>query len=600
MAGGAAALAALVCLLSAPPSSGDCGVDALSLVQVTVERPRPWVMPDVQWATTNTIGNVAPRMIDEGGADVAHAMATPATPPKTQTAMSEAQAEMLAAAIGASLSRVGRRLDAQMDLTVELKERLLRSRDQVGQSRLEALENVTMNSMQAISEGWSNIDVVLRSTVQGIQSKLEMASQIELSAQMGRSLGEALSQHDSASQTVFDAIRVCAAGLGKESPAGAARRIQALRAPLQAYRQSANSFAHSLHRQFQALAEAIGARAAESKLLRVVMQRVTISFDEVRQCAEGIAWKTYSSAWILTAGILMATSDLSGPGDLEPQIGREFLAGEVAAPGESSSALNTPMKPRGAQSVTAALGRVEKQADALMRQTMEQTGSLLAALSSPRSTEEPAEAQIRRVIGAVLPSWSDLGNLLKSISTDISRCLEVAGQHELARKLSSMTGEAVLRDAALTNYSRASAAQGVSTALEAFLQQEDVVAHLFYRTFSEFIRGLYASPGSGRVTKQLEVSLYSLGYVRGSRDRQGSASFCPAVSVPPVAPGVALAQSAGGVAAAALGGDALQGQTREALAAATLQEAAAIAWKIHSAAWVFTRDLRRAAELLAG
>merc|ERR1740138_224689 len=123
-------------------------------------------------------------MIDEGDADTAHAMATPATPPKTQTAMSEAQAEMLAAAIGASLSRMGRRLDAQMDVTIELKERLLRSREQVGQSRLEALENVTMNSMQAFSEGWSNIDVVLRSTVQGIQSKLEMASQIELSAQM--------------------------------------------------------------------------------------------------------------------------------------------------------------------------------------------------------------------------------------------------------------------------------------------------------------------------------------------------------------------------------------------------------------------------------
>merc|ERR1719291_835405 len=86
-------------------------------------------------------------------------------------------------------------------------------------------------------------------------------------------------------------------------------------------------------------------------------------------------------------------------------------------------------------------------------------------------------------------------------------CLEVAGRHELARKLSAMIGEAVLRGAALANYSRASAAQGVNATLEAFLQQEDVVAHLFYRAFSEFIRGLYDSPGTGRVTKQLEVSL---------------------------------------------------------------------------------------------
>jgi len=225
--------------------------------------------------------------------------------------------------------------------------------------------------------------------------------------------------------------------------------------------------------------------------------------------------------------------------------------------------------------MTAAMGRLGKQADALMRQTTEQTGPLLAALSSPNSTEEPADAQIRRVIGAVRSGWRDLGSLLRSTSADMSRCLEVAGQHELARRLSSMVDEAVLREAALTNYSRASAAQGVNTTLEAFLQQEDVVAHLFYRAFSQFIGGLYASPGTGRVTKQLEVSLYSLDHGRGSRDRSD------------------------GVAAAAFGAS-VQGQTREALAAATLQEAAAIAWKIHSAAWVLIRDLRRAAELLPG
>ena len=233
-----------------------------------------------------------------------------------------------------------------------------------------------------------------------------------------------------------------------------------------------------------ALVEAIGGRVADSKLPPVVMQRVTTAFEEVQQCAEGIAWKTYGDAWMLTTGILAATLDLSGPGDLDRQIGWELLAGEVTAPGGASSALGAPMKPRGAQAMTAAMGRLGKQADALMRQTTEQTGPLLAALSSPGSTEESAEAQIRRVIGAVRSGWHDLGSLLRSTSDDMSRCLEVAGQHELARRLSSMVDEAVVRDAALTNYSRASAAQGVNTTLEAFLQQEDVVAHLFCRAFS--------------------------------------------------------------------------------------------------------------------
>jgi len=587
-------LQALVFLWS---MGGSSAADALMLFQSSLKVDSSAADAEgVGWDDQgSTIGDISPRMIDDDSPLVESANALLAQRRQSEerralaaVAVTEAQLEVLSTTVTAALARVGASLDEHMLLTMQLKESLTGAKQgergtpsggrqdpatllQLAgngsrQARLAALED-SLDLVQNIFQGWSTVGAGLRSCVQSMESKLETLGERDFAAGMGARLDDALQNFDTASQTTFNELDESLNGISDESPDGgrADERIRQVQRSLKVFCRSANSFAHTFNLNMQMLADTMTARARQSNMREVEMQRVSMAFGGSQQAANAVAWKIYSDAWTLTTGILIAAADRTKAHDIgEAQVSEEAFAGEAASPEAVA-----PLKSAQAQTLSKAMVKLEDQVDELIDHTKEKMRRVVAAVNASASKldRSAGESLVMHAIDVdVFPEWKQLGDQLRSISTLLTQCLENAGQAELAGRLYSLLDNNTLRSGGGLVHELSDSGR-LASDLDAFTQRQDVLAHFFYRTFAEFLTGLRSSPGNGRMIDQRTLLLVQK--ADGSDRDKGDETE--------------------------VGSE----QSDDALGAAAVQEAAAIAWKIHSAAWVLVTDAHKATALLS-
>jgi len=444
------------------------------------------------------------------------------------------------------------------------------------------------------------VGVVLRSSVQSMESKLETFGQRDVAATVGARLDDALEAFDASLQTTFGELDGNLTGIGDESPDGdgADGRIRQLHRSLKVFCRDTNGFAHIFNQNMHNLAESIADRARQSNMKEVELQRVGTVFDGLQQAADAISWKIYSDAWTLTTGMFIASSGLlRGHGGAEPQAraGEDVLAAGEAPPSEAVA----PLKMSRAQALTKAMAKLEGQVDDLINHTKEEMRRVAEAVNANVSKLDRAagESLVMRAIDAeLLPEWGRVGEQLHSTSVLLTQCLENAGQDELAARLSSLLDSNISIRSGGALVLEPARPGAFDADLDAFVQREDLLAYSFYKAFAEFLNGLRASPGNGRVVDQRTVLLLQ-NNVEGAAPTklqvfaQMYGSICAANG-----PHLAMAQFSSSDADAGLGSE----QSDDAaLGTAAVQEAASIAWKIHSAAWVLVADAHKATALLS-
>jgi len=272
-----------------------------------------------------------------------------------------------------------------------------------------------------------------------------------------------------------------------------------------------------------------------------------------------------------------------------------------------------PLKSMQAQTLTKAMVKLEDQVDDLISHTKEEMRRVVATVNASASAldQSAGESLVMHTIDMnVFPEWKRLGDQLRSTSMLLTQCLENAGQSELAGRLYSLLGNNSIRSGGGLVH-ELSDAGSLASDLDAFMQRQDVLAHFFYRAFAEFLNGLHSSPGNGRVIDQRTLLLVQkadgsdrddpLESPRWDRSRDVARSrgatlvelfggFCAADGLH-----ISMVQSSSSGEETEVGSE----QSDDALGAAAVQEAAAIAWKIHSAAWVLVTDAHRAIALLS-
>ncbi|CAK0850198.1 unnamed protein product [Prorocentrum cordatum] len=581
---------ALVCLSS--PQRSACAADALALVQSSAQVSRSAAVDsdagaavhstwkadaeteivtdaeDAGWEDQGgTIGDISPRMIDDDdplltdGAAALQAQRRQAEERRARAAatVTESQVEVLSTAINFALARVGASLDEHMALTTQLKDGLLGARQgeagtpggsgqdpaallQLGgngsrQDRLVDLEN-SLDQLQSIFQGWSTVGVVLRSSVQSMESKLETFGQRDVAATVGARLDDALEAFDASLQTTFGELDGNLTGIGDESPDGdgADGRIRQLHRSLKVFCRDTNGFAHIFNQNMHNLAESIADRARQSNMKEVELQRVGTVFDGLQQAADAISWKIYSDAWTLTTGMFIASSGLlRGHGGAEPQAraGEDVLAAGEAPPSEAVA----PLKMSRAQALTKAMAKLEGQVDDLINHTKEEMRRVAEAVNANVSKLDRAagESLVMRAIDAeLLPEWGRVGEQLHTpgASVLLTQCLENAGQDELAARLSSLLDSNISIRSGGALVLEPARPGAFDADLDAFVQREDLLAYSFYKAFAEFLNGLRASPGNGRVVDQRTVLLSKTMWKVPPRRSCRCSPRCTGVSAP--------------------------------------------------------------------
>jgi hypothetical protein len=574
-----------------------------------------------------TIGDIAPRIIDDDDPSLAESAAALLEQKKqaeqrralAAAAVTESQVEVLFTTINFALVRVGNSLDEHMALTTQLKDSLLGARQgeqgtpgggrqdsatllQLAgngsrQERLANLEN-SLDQLQSIFQGWSTVGVVLRSSVQSMESKLETFGERDVAAGMGARLDDTLSAFDATLQTTFNELEGSLSGISDENTdgGGADGRIRQLRRSLRLFCRDTNSFAHAFNSNMQNLAETIAAHARQSRMGEVELQRVGMVFDGLQQAADALSWKIYSDTWTLATSIFIATGGLTSANEGgEARVDEAaFAAGEAA-----SSEAFAPLKPVKAQALTKAMVKLEGQVDDLINHTKEEMRRLVTTVNASTSKLDgnARESLVLRTIDAdLLPEWKLVGDHLRSTSVLLTECLENAGQSELAGRLYSLLDSNVSVRSGGALVHELSDSGSLAADLDAFMQREDLLAYSFYRAFAEFLSGLRLSPGNGRVVDQRTVLLLQSNDEGAALTRlqafaQMYGGMCAANG-----PHLAMVDTGRG---GGLGVDTGLGseQSDDSLGAAAVQEAAAIAWKIHSAAWVLVTEAHKATAL---
>mmetsp|Transcript_97252 Transcript_97252/g.270619 ORF Transcript_97252/g.270619 Transcript_97252/m.270619 type:complete len:656 (-) Transcript_97252:130-2097(-) len=558
----------------------------------------------------STIGGVAPRILTDDAIDALRQASSEREDeaPAAEYSMNEAIADKLAAEIGVALNRFTARCDLHLTRVMHAKEKLIShvAQSPEGADRLLAFEAAVNESLDVAQQGSATVAVVLRSTVSSTEANLESAGQRELAAHMEEALGGALSRFDFLSPPAFVQAREHAMGLNQEAGA-AAQHLAGLREALREHRRHANALGHALYRQYQDVASAISGVADASGLPPVATARVRTAFHAVEESAAANAWKLYLPAWELATGVGVASSELGVHADeAAAESADEPLGGEIV------SLEVTPSKPPAARPVTRELDGVEQQVDALLGQTMEARRQLQEAIgASDQGRPESFESRVASTLAAVEPGWRALGEALARTAKSITRCLETAGEREASLRLESMFGDTLMRSHHLSHILDEPAK--LSASLEVFLQRQDVLAQSFFRTYHEFMTGIGHSP-SGRAAGPAAISLRS--WREQSQRRATHAENRTAHEVSQAIDGLC----------AALGSQRSdrpmdqqwllqerhsvrfgQGEEDEddevarrmfrrvqEVAFGSAQQAAAIAWKIHSAAWVLVSGIRKA------
>mmetsp|Transcript_76280 Transcript_76280/g.215905 ORF Transcript_76280/g.215905 Transcript_76280/m.215905 type:complete len:628 (-) Transcript_76280:173-2056(-) len=556
----------------------------------------------------STIGDIAPRILSDD-AIVAlkrfNEKEVEDGQPAEDNQLNEATAETLAAAIGSALNRITARLDVHLTKVIQLKEVFLQSlavapNDSIRLTVFESTMNETLDSAQ---QGTATVAVVLRSIISSTEASLESAGQRDLAAEMESALGGALSRFDRLSQTAFHDALEHVAGMSQETDS-ATQRLTGLRESLRTHRREANALGHALYQQFQGIVSAIIKLVESRDLPAVAVHRVKTAFTMVQESAAAIAWKLYLPAWELATGVGVGSSELGIYTD-------EPAAESVDEPfgGEMVTLEMSPFKPRAAKPVTRELDAVEQQVDVLMSKTMaarEGIQRAVAEVGEGRSSR-PLNEVVASAMASVQADWAALGKALGTTARSITQCLDTAGQHEVSQRLSSMLGDALLRSSNLAHLAKEPA--GLSAALEAFLQRQDALAQSFFRTYHEFMTGMSHTPDGGVTSSAISLRRWRTEIpqkVQAGEEPKQVANFvgiCAALgseSVVPTrlqdTPVLQLDQDA------MQEDEAARRMVRRAqeVAFGSVQQAAAIAWKIHSAAWVLVSGVRKAVLSLIG
>mmetsp|Transcript_23722 Transcript_23722/g.64531 ORF Transcript_23722/g.64531 Transcript_23722/m.64531 type:complete len:633 (-) Transcript_23722:92-1990(-) len=571
---------------------------------LAVMRREPW--------EGGTIGDIAPRILTDDAIEALRKNAERLNEEEdvpVEQGLSESTAETLAAALGVGLNRITARLDIYLTRVMHVKEKLLHAVSSAaeGEERLKAFEAAMNETLDVAQQGSTTVAVVLRSTVSSSEANLESAGQRDLAAVMEDSLGSALSQFEGMSQPAFFQAKDHVVGLYQDA-GSAAHRLAGLREALRSHRRQANALGHQLYKQFQELVVGIGGLAEAAGLPSVAVYRVKTAFHVVQESAAAVAWKLYLPAWELATGAGAAAADLGVKVD-EPaaESADEPFGGEIAAIETS------PLKPAGAAPVTRDLDTVEAQVDALLEKTLMANEKLHAAVPNlGRGGEQSFEEAVMEALKTVEPDWRAVGDALKRTAKSITHCLETAGQHDTSMQLDSLFGDALVRDHMLSHV--LDDPLKLSASLEEFLQQQDVLAQSFFRTYHEFMNGVSHAPTAGLGVHTISLQRFRLAHPQrldasGSQTTQGRNldSLCAALG----------GQSGGHVSHNARLDDmrvmrldaTLDEETETArrmlkraqeVAFGSVQQAAAIAWKMHSAAWVLVSGIRKATVALIG
>lgn len=572
------------------------------------------------WPEGGTIGDIAPRILTDDAIEALRKTAERFEEEEVEeeTGVSEATAETLAASLGVGLNRITARLDIHLTRVMHAKEKLLQSVTSAaeGAERLRAFEAAMIETLDMAQQGSTTVAVVLRSTVSSTEANLETAGQRDLAAIMEDSLGFALSQFETLSQPAFLQAKEHIAGISRDI-GSAPRRLAGLREALRAHRQQANALGHQLYRQFQEVVSSTGSLVDGSGLPPVAVQRVRTAFHSVQESAAAVAWKFYLPAWELATGAGAAAAELGiRPDDPAPGSVNDQFGGEVVALDTS------PLKPASAGQVTRELDAVEEQVDALLSHSLAAQEELQAAVA--RIDRSQPEGGLEKALGAAMnavePDWRAVGEALARTAKSITRCLDTAGQHDVGVRLDSLFGDALSR-AQLFSHALDDP-QKLTASLESFLQLQDVLAQSFFRTYHEFMNGMSHSPSGGVGVHTISLRTWRLEHpMQLLRSRGGGSSspstrrdldgLCAAMGgQSPGRPGRPSQLSEASVMRLDALRDEEDEEERETarrmlrraqeVAFGSVQQAAAISWKIHSAAWVLASGIRKAAAALSG
>jgi len=333
--------------------------------------------------------------------------------------------------------------------------------------------------------------------------------------------------------------------------------------------------------------------------------RVKTAFNTVQESAAAIAWKLYLPAWELVTGAGVATTYLGiQPHEPAPESADEPFGGAIVLP-ES-----TPFKPTAAQTVTRELDLVEQQVDRLLSKTLAARDGLQAAAAATDGRQQSFESMVATAFAAVEADWRAMGEALGRTARSITQCLATAGQHDASLRLDSMFGDALVRSHGLGHL--LDEPTRLSSTLEGFLQQQDVLAQSFFRTYHEFMTGIGHTPVGGSPSPTISLRRWREqhpqramnGADAATMGKQAATSICSALGAGKTVvhrrledPGVIqLDQDAADESEAARR---MLRRVQE-VAFGSVQQAAAIAWKLHSAAWVLVSGVRKAMVSLIG
>lgn len=535
---------------------------------------------------SGTIGDVSPHLISD---DAMEAMMRRSglsngeeddEQSESDTGLNEATAETLAASISSGLHRISARLDTHLERIMHLKDEFRGALEEADESdQSQAFEDEFMKALDAGHQGGATVAAVLRSSVASTQASLETAGLRDLAAAVEDSLGNSLTNYELALQPTFLRAKGLLTGLGKE-PGDATSRVIGLREALQSHRQQANALGHALYKQFQDIALAISKLLDAGSLPAVAAQRVRTALHAVQESAAAIAWKLYLPAWELSTsageGAVELGLDAERP---EAESDDELLGGALPALETS------PLKPAAAGAVTRGLDSTEERAEALLAASARAKEELQAAVAKHGRSRS---RRLKAALAEVEAKWESVCEALERTAKSITQCLETAGEHAVGEKLDSLFDEALDRSQSLTAALDEPAM--LKSSIDAFLQEQDVLAQSFFHIYHEFMNGMGHSSSGGAQAQAVSLHNWRASHPQRLMHADGEVEgLCMAL-------GGHAQQQARAAVLDDEDGELAQRMVRRAQEAAfgSVQQAAAISWRLHSSAWLLASALRKA------